>query len=461
VDVGTAAVIFGLIGLGIGLSTVLAFRVSDRHFRPPGPPAEPAVADGVSSVLSVLRSAAVVIDMYDEVLLATAPARAHGIVKGSRLAVPELLELARSVRRDQVIRAIDLEMPQSDRWPDVSYLSARVAPLSSQQILVLVEDRTKERRLDVVRRDFVANISHELKTPIGALTLLSEAVRDAADDAEAVQRFSARMQIEAERLSRLVAQIIELSRVQGDDPAPDSARVDVDALVEAAIDRSGVDAAAKHIKIIRTGDHDLTTRGSQPQLTLALGNLVENAVSYSEVGTRVVIDVRTAMSSHARKIADTVEISVTDQGIGIAEPEQTRIFERFYRVDRARSRATGGTGLGLSIVKHITAGHRGSVRLWSVPGRGSTFTMSLPLGDHVRIDTTDGPDAAGVTAQLLLAESMQGMQRTAGTQPNEGTQNRPAAAPTISASAESTDPAAITATTDGQLPVTTPKETIA
>jgi len=410
VDVGSAAVIFGLIGLGIGLSTVLAFRVSDRYFRPPGPPVEPAVADGVSAVLSVLRSAAVVIDMYDEVLLATAPARAHGIVKGSRLAVPELLELARAVRRDQIIRAIDLEMPHGERWPDVAYLSARVAPLSSQQILVLVEDRTKERRLDVVRRDFVANISHELKTPIGALTLLSEAVRNAADDAEAVQRFSARMQVEAERLSRLVAQIIELSRVQGDDPAPDSARVDIDALVEAAIDRSEVDAQAKQIVLVRAGDHDLTSRGSQPQLTLALGNLVENAVSYSEVGTRVVIDVRTAMSSHARKTADAVEISVTDQGIGIAESEQARIFERFYRVDRARSRATGGTGLGLSIVKHITAGHGGGVRLWSVPGRGSTFTMSLPLGDHVRIDTSDGADDAGVTAQLLVAESVQGMQ---------------------------------------------------
>jgi len=447
VDVGSAAVIFGLIGLGIGLSTVLAFRVSDRYFRPTGPPAEPAVADGVSAVLSVLRSAAVVIDMYDEVLLATAPARAHGIVKGSRLAVPELLELARAVRRDQVIRATDLEMPQGERWPDVAYLSARVAPLSSQQILVLVEDRTKERRLDIVRRDFVANISHELKTPIGALTLLSEAVRDAADDAEAVQRFSARMQIEAERLSRLVAQIIELSRVQGDDPAPDSARVDIDALVEAAIDRSGVDAQAKQIVLVRAGDHDLTTRGSQPQLTLALGNLVENAVSYSEVGTRVVIDVRTAMSNHARKTADTVEISVTDQGIGIAESEQARIFERFYRVDRARSRATGGTGLGLSIVKHITAGHRGTVRLWSVPGRGSTFTMSLPLGDHVRIDSTDGPDGSAVTSALLVAESVQGMQPKT----NAKTSPKTLPAPTLQPSGS----------TDEPRPVTTSKETIA
>jgi two-component system sensor histidine kinase SenX3 len=443
VDVGGAAVIFGLIGLGIGLSTVLAFRVSDRYFRPPVPPPEPAVAEGVSAVLSVLRSAAVVMDMYDEVLLATAPARALGIVKGSRLAVPELLELTSAVRRDQVIRAVDLEMPQGVRSPDVAYLSARVAPLSSQQILVLVEDRTKERRLDVVRRDFVANISHELKTPIGALTLLSEAVRDAADDAEAVQRFSARMQIEAERLSRLVAQIIELSRVQGDDPAPDSTRVEIDALVEAAIDRSGVDAHAKQIVLIRAGEHHLTTRGSQPQLTLALGNLVENAVSYSDVGTRVVVDVRTAMSSHARSTADTVEISVTDQGIGIAESEQARIFERFYRVDRARSRATGGTGLGLSIVKHITAGHRGSVRLWSVPGRGSTFTMSLPLGDHVRTDTSDGPDDRGVTAALLVAESVQGMQ------------TKGSATGRVSATRQPSD------SSDAAEPVTTPKETIA
>ena len=345
-------------------------------------PSQPVLAEGVSAVLSVLRSAAVVIDVYDEVLLATTPARAHGIVKGSRLAQPELLELARVVRRDQVIRSLDLELPRTGSSSDVSYLSARVAPLTSQQVLVLVEDRTKEHRLDIVRRDFVANISHELKTPIGALTLLSEAVQDAADDAEAVQRFSGRMQIEAQRLSRLVVQIIELSRVQGDDLASDSAHVDVDALVDAALDRSGVDAQAKRITLIRAGDHDLTTRGSHQQLALALGNLVENAVSYSENGTRVVIDVRTAMSAHARHSPDLVEISVTDQGIGIAESEQARIFERFYRVDRARSRSTGGTGLGLSIVKHIAAGHRGSVRLWSVPGRGSTFTMSLPLGDH-------------------------------------------------------------------------------
>jgi two-component system, OmpR family, sensor histidine kinase SenX3 len=143
-----------------------------------------------------------------------------------------------------------------------------------------------------------------------------------------------------------------------------------------------VDAQAKQIVLVRAGDHDLTTRGSQPQLTLALGNLVENAVSYSEAGTRVVIDVRTSMSSHARKTDDTVEISVTDQGIGIAESEQTRIFERFYRVDRARSRETGGTGLGLAIVRHVVQAHGGEVTVTSSEGEGSTFTIQIPISSN-------------------------------------------------------------------------------
>ncbi len=393
------ATLAGLIGLAIGLSSFVAFLISERAMRRAAirrQHSDDTVDEGAAAVLAVLRSSAVVVGPHDEVLLATAPARALGLVRGSRLTRPELLDLVRGVRRDQEIRSAQLELGMGRHRAQVTHVSARVAPLSTDQVLILVEDRTKERRLDAVRRDFVANISHELKTPIGAMTVLAEAVSDAAGDEEAVTRFSARMQVEAERLSRLVLQIIELSRVQGDDPVVDSTPVSVDALVDSCLDHAGVGATAKRIRIIRAGDHDLRTSGSVDQLSLALGNLVENAIDYSDPGSRVVVDVRTATSSHAAGAPDVVEISVTDQGVGISPAEQGRIFERFYRVDRARSRATGGTGLGLSIVKHVTASHAGSVRVWSVPGRGSTFTIALPLDTSplaLTLDPTSEPAA--------------------------------------------------------------------
>jgi two-component system, OmpR family, sensor histidine kinase SenX3 len=252
-----------------------------------------------------------------------------------------------------------------------THLFARVAPLGSRLVLVLVEDQTRERRVDAIRRDFVANVSHELKTPIGALMLLSEAVREAAGDAEAVERFSGRMHTEAERLGRLVQQIIELSRLQAEEPSGTPVPVDLDRVVDSAIDRSRVDALDKHIDLVRGGDEGIWVTGNAEQLTLALGNLIENAVSYSPAETTVVVAVRQEDTGGA-------QITVTDRGIGIPAEELDRIFERFYRVDPARARSTGGTGLGLSIVKHVAASHGGDVRVWSVPGEGSSFTLSLP-----------------------------------------------------------------------------------
>ena len=372
----------GIIGIVLGAGAVLAFRVSERvqHAAPPQP--EPVVPVGVGTVLSVLRSSAVVVDAEDHVLKASAPAHALGLVRGDRLAVDQLLDLVRKVRRDGQIRERDLVIGSGGATAQVA---ARVAPLGSRLVLALVEDQTRERRVDEIRRDFVANVSHELKTPIGALMLLSEAVAEAADDPEAVERFSGRMRTEAERLSRLVQQIIELSRLQGDDPIGTAEPLDLDQVVEVAIDRSRVDAQDKRIELVRGGDRGVRLTGNAEQIALALGNLIENAVAYSPAETTVVVSTRQDESGG-------VEITVTDRGIGIPANELDRIFERFYRVDPARARSTGGTGLGLSIVKHVAASHGGEVKVWSVHGEGSSFTLSLP-GDAGSVMSPRAPAA--------------------------------------------------------------------
>jgi two-component system sensor histidine kinase SenX3 len=252
----------------------------------------------------------------------------------------------------------------------VRHVTARVAPLGSRLVLALLEDRTRERRVDSIRRDFVANVSHELKTPIGAIRLLSEAVHDASDDPEAVERFAGRMLKESDRLTHLVQQIIDLSRLQGDEPVAQPEPVSVDEIVGIAIDTSAIDAQAKGITVVAGGDKGLLLNGSRDQLTVAVSNLVANAVNYSREGSSVAVA--------ARALDDTIEIAVTDQGIGIPAGDLDRIFERFYRVDPARHRSTGGTGLGLSIVKHVAATHGGEIKVWSVEGEGSTFTLNLP-----------------------------------------------------------------------------------
>ena len=254
------------------------------------------------------------------------------------------------------------------------HVTARVAPLGSRLVLALVEDRTRERRVEAIRRDFVANVSHELKTPVGAIRLLAEAVHDASDDPEAVERFAGRMLKESDRLSKLVQQIIELSRLQGDDPLEMPELVSVDEILSTAIDTSAIDAQAKGISVVSAGESGLEVRGNHEQIAVAVGNLVANAVAYSTPRSSVMVS--------AKANGPNVDISVTDQGIGIPANEIERIFERFYRVDPARHRSTGGTGLGLSIVKHVAATHGGEVRVWSVEGQGSTFTLTLPRTDQ-------------------------------------------------------------------------------
>lgn len=371
-----AALLGCLLGLLVG--AVVAWLALRRRPEPPElldlEGTEPVLPDGVSEVLGVLRSAAVVVGPHDEVLQASDPAHTMGLVRGTRVAIGELLDLVRTVRREREIHSLELEVNRRQGGPASLHLSARVAPLGEDLILILTEDKTAARRVEDTRRDFVANVSHELKTPIGAVSLLSEAVEEAADDPEAVRKFAGRLGVEARRLSELVGQIIDLSRLQADNPLLQAEEVDVDQVLSDAVDRCRVDAERRNVSLTIAGKHGCRVLGNERQLSVAVGNLVENAIIYSDPGARV------AVAAHVTAEAedDYVEITVSDNGIGISSSEAQRIFERFYRVDYARSRANGGTGLGLSIVKHIAAAHGGEVSVWSQPGQGSTFSVRLP-----------------------------------------------------------------------------------
>lgn len=348
------------------------WRFSER--REASVPDEPAplVPPGAEQVLSVISSSAVLIDSSDTVVKASAPAFAMGIVHEDRLEPDELIALVRQVRRDGQVREADFSL--QPRRGTTSYVHARVAPLTSRLILVLADDRTREQRVESIRRDFVANVSHELKTPVGALNLLAEAVGEAKDDPEAVVRFSSRMHLESERLTRLVQQIIDLSRLQNDMLSDDATTIKIGELVSEATEHSATEAEHKDIEIVTSVEPDLYVHGDRAQLHAAVSNLVENAVTYSPDGSRVTVT--------AQLDDEDVRLTVADNGIGIPGEELDRIFERFYRVDPARARATGGTGLGLSIVKHVAASNGGTVEVWSEPGLGSSFTLVLPAHSH-------------------------------------------------------------------------------
>lgn len=369
----TVALAF-LVGLLTGVAGLVGFRISEADRRRWAEPGEPVLPEGLTEVLSVLRSAAIVLDAGEGVLRASPAAYAFGLVRGHELVHAELRDLAADSRRSGLVREKELELPRGPLGRARIVVQARLAPLDADHVLVLVDDRTEARRVEEVRRDFVANVSHELKTPIGSLQLLAEAVAQAADDPEAVQHFSARMEREAKRLGTLVQEIIDLSRLQVADALHEPVPVSVDAVVAEAADRARLQAENRSVELRVGGHSGAMVFGDRELLVTAVRNLMDNAASYSAEGTRVGIGVR--------RVDGLVEIAVKDQGIGIPRQEQERIFERFYRVDPARSRATGGTGLGLSIVKHVAANHGGEVTVWSEPGVGSTFTLRLPDSAH-------------------------------------------------------------------------------
>ncbi len=334
------------------------------------------LSGGVIEVLETLDSASVVLAPGDAVLYSSAAALQIGLIKDGRLFSEELLALIRVVRRTDQSQEGDVEIPRGPVGEGVKNLQVKVTPLGNDgMILVLADDVSEADRIDAVRRDFVANISHELKTPIGALSILSEAVLQASDDPAMVKHFAVKMGETANRLTELVQQIISLSRLQDADPLTDAAAsaVDISWAIKSAVDQSQTNADARGIFVLFDAEIEVNVFGDREQLVMALHNLIENAINYSPEKTKVTIS--------ARVIEKLVEIVIKDQGIGIAERDQERIFERFYRVDPARSRETGGTGLGLSIVKHVVANHGGDVSVWSQVGEGSTFTLRLPLAE--------------------------------------------------------------------------------
>jgi two-component system sensor histidine kinase SenX3 len=294
------------------------------------------------------------------------------LIKDEKIQNSDLVNLVRAVRRSGDLQEATLELPRGPIGAGTHDLLVRVTPLGDEGLIaVLIFDDSEIRRLDSIRRDFVANISHELKTPIGALSILSEAVLEASNDPEAIVKFASRMQTEAKRLSELVQEIINLSRLQDDDPLKHGKNFEISEVIADAIDQSRLSADVRKITLFYDSNIKANINGDRNQVTMAIHNLIENAINYSPDSTRVAIDL---------KVKDQIaEISVSDQGIGIPEKDLERIFERFYRVDPARSRLTGGTGLGLSIVKHIALNHGGDVSVWSVEGAGSTFTLRFPL----------------------------------------------------------------------------------
>ncbi len=380
---------FGLVGVAaLALGLVLGYRAGRRRMAPAPARVEPPPGAPASDLLQrVFRSAdagLAVLTRSGDVVLHNARATELGVVRAGRLDA-RAASACQKVLQSGVAMAVDLS-PVDHRGRQPAAVLAHVRPLGEGCTMVEAGDTSDAVRLEATRRDFVANVSHELKTPVGAIGLLAEAVLDAADDAAEVRRFGTKILNEANRLGNLVTELIALSRLTGAERLPQMSVVDVDETVREAMARSRISAEAAGIEIIVDRPTGLEVEGDLTLLVTALSNLVENAIAYSPRDASV--------SVSRRRAGDWVEVSVTDRGIGIAPEHQKRVFERFFRVDPARSRATGGTGLGLAIVKHVLANHGGEVRLWSSPGTGSTFTVRLPMYAEPDVDV-DVPEDAG------------------------------------------------------------------
>jgi two-component system sensor histidine kinase SenX3 len=371
-------------GIFIGAAFMIVLHMAERRGSNAARVVAPTIPDGVDQVLEVLESAGIVLDPSNNVLKASPGALAMGLVRQQSLVHAELLELVASVRRTGQPVARELSVARGPFGESTLRLRVRVARLGTRFVLMLADDRTEAHRLDEVRRDFVANISHELKTPIASVSLLAEALDQAADEPEQVRRFAGRLSVEATRLAHITSEVIELSRLQASDALRPDVPVSIAEVVAAAVDQNRVIAAAKRVDVAVRASTKAKVYGDRALMVVAVHNLVANAIAYSTEGGRVGVG--------AKVVDDTVEIAVTDQGIGIEGDELERVFERFYRVDQARSRNTGGSGLGLSIVKHTVQNHGGDVRVWSQPGRGSTFMIRLPVAEPAVEAVTATPD---------------------------------------------------------------------
>ena len=371
----------GVVGLVLGgLLTWLILHAVERSRHPIDTLATDievmVVTPELKRALAQVGGAAAVIGPHDEVLHSTVSARSMNIVRGSRIIEETALGIVRESRQRSTELCRDIDVPSTATGRTAQHLTVRVGPLDAHgNIVLVVDDRAPLLRVEQTRRDFVANISHELKTPIGAIAILSEAVEGAADDPEAVRHFAGRLNKETARVSEMVSQIINLSRLQSDQPMMTPQQVDVCHVLADAVERNRELADSREVNLVVKAEPDLEIQGDPAQLTDAVSNLIHNAIVYSNPRARVAVSSRLVHDVDG----DRADIAVADNGIGITDDDQRRIFERFYRVDYARSRDNGGTGLGLSLVKHIAQAHGGSVDVWSKVRQGSTFTLSIPL----------------------------------------------------------------------------------
>ncbi len=361
------------LAVGVTVGARWAPRAIERRQRVTVEAAGITIAQMLERIVALMPLGAAVVDRHRDVVYHNGRAKELGLVRERQLD-DEAWKAARKTLADGADVEFDL-LPGKRQVPGRVGLSVHgQARLLSEEdrrfAVVFVYDHSEYARMEATRRDFVANVSHELKTPVGAMSVLAEALLSSADDPETVRRFGEKVLVEATRLGSMVTELIELSRLQGAERMPDMGAVDVDDVVAEAISRHKVPADNADI-VVRTDDASgLQMHGEQALLVTALANLVSNAIAYSPQGSLVSIS--------RRRRGDNIEVAVTDRGIGIDRKDQERVFERFFRADKARSRATGGTGLGLAIVKHVAANHNGSIGLWSQLGTGSTFTLSIP-----------------------------------------------------------------------------------
>ncbi|MDT5344188.1 MAG: two-component system, OmpR family, sensor histidine kinase SenX3 [Mycobacterium sp.] len=362
------------LAIGITVGALLAPRVLERRQRVAVEAVGITVAQMLERIVALMPLGAAVVDRHRDVVYHNGRAKELGLVRERQLD-EEAWAAARKTLADGADVEFDLSPGKRAVVPGRSGVAVHgQSRLLSEEdrrfAVVFVYDHSEYARMEATRRDFVANVSHELKTPVGAMSVLAEALLASPDDPETVRRFSQKVLVEANRLGNMVSELIDLSRLQGAERLPDMGAVDVDSIVAEAISRHKVPADNADITVRTDEASGLQMMGEQALLVTALANLVSNAIAYSPRGSLVSIS--------RRRRGVNVEIAVTDRGIGIARKDQERVFERFFRADKARSRATGGTGLGLAIVKHVAANHNGSIGLWSQLGTGSTFTLSIP-----------------------------------------------------------------------------------
>jgi two-component system sensor histidine kinase SenX3 len=357
----------GLLGCAIGAAVgVLALARRNRRQTI----ARTLVPHRTRQLVGALQSGAIVVRRDRRAAFSNGAAAALGVARPDGALHPGVADLAEQAwRRGEPVED-EIEVRRGVLGA-VSRVHVRATVLDEELVLAVANDNTEARAAEQNRREFAINVSHELKTPVGALALLAESLQHGADDPEMVQQFAGKIRKESRRLTKLIQEIIEISRLQAGESVADFREIDLGTVVDEAIDEARIGAETRRIALVPDIKSRPTVMGDHDLLVMALRNLIDNAVNYSDPGAKVTVGCATNDG--------VATVSVIDQGMGIAKADLERVFERFYRTDPARSRETGGTGLGLSIVKHVALQHAGSVDVWSKPDVGSTFSLRIQV----------------------------------------------------------------------------------